>query len=92
MRWAVMPAPWRNAGAVLAVAGLLAASPAPGSQQPTARPAASFACRQPMPSPAPGQITLAGVGYGPYHVGQNPNLKISPSSGEVAADCRPWPK
>jgi exo-beta-1,3-glucanase (GH17 family) len=46
----------------------------------------SFACDQPKPVPAPGNITLAGLGYGPYHTGQDPNYGISPSEEEVAAD------
>jgi glucan 1,3-beta-glucosidase len=39
-----------------------------------------------MPVPGSGHVTLSGVGYGPYHVGQNPNFFISPSAEEVAAD------
>src|ERR1039458_4769550 len=34
----------------------------------------------------PGSVTLSGVGYGPYHAGQDPNYGISPSGSEVAAD------
>jgi exo-beta-1,3-glucanase (GH17 family) len=46
----------------------------------------AFACDQSKPVPAPGNITLTGLGYGPYHTGQDPNFGISPSEEEVAAD------
>ena len=52
----------------------------------TSVPPLSFACDQPKPVSTPGKITLAGVGYGPYHTGQDPNFGISPSSDEVGAD------
>lgn len=45
----------------------------------------SVACNQPMPSPAPGKITFAGLGYTPYHAGQNPNTGVIPSE-EIQAD------
>jgi exo-beta-1,3-glucanase (GH17 family) len=35
---------------------------------------------------ASGNVTLDGLGYGPYHTGQSPDLGISPSADEVAAD------
>jgi glucan 1,3-beta-glucosidase len=76
-------------GVILVVAGLLAvgappvgAQGRPDGRAPAAAP--SFACHQ--PAPAPGHAVLSGVGYGPYHAGQNPNYFISPSAGEVAAD------
>jgi len=46
----------------------------------------SLACDQPKPVPTTWNITLAGLGYGPYHTGQDPNYGISPSEEEVAAD------
>ena len=81
-------ASWKAIGVVAAAACLLATgSSAAGSRPRPADPAAaSFACNQPFPSAGPGRVTLSGVGYGPYHAGQNPNYGISPSSGEVAAD------
>lgn len=75
----------RTFGLVLAAAGLLLAGQ-PQLPQRAARPAVSFACHQAMPVPGPGHVTLPGVGYGPYHAGQDPNLFISPSAEEVAAD------
>jgi len=82
-------ASWRHFGLVLAAAGLLAAGSAPGPWHPVAARAASFACNQPMPpASGPGRITLAGVGYGPYHAGQDPDLFVSPSGGEVTADMQ----
>lgn len=73
---------------VAAVAGLLAtgASSTGHQSRPAARPAASFACNQPFPAAGPGRATLSGVGYGPYHAGQDPNYGISPSGSEVIAD------
>ena len=41
-------------------------------------------CHQPQP--APGKVTLDGLGYGPYHTGQSPDINISPSADEVTAD------
>jgi exo-beta-1,3-glucanase (GH17 family) len=80
-------ASWRHFGLVLAVAGLLAACSSSGPIHPVAMQAASFTCNQPMPAASgPGRVTLAGMGYGPYHAGQDPNLFISPSAEEVAAD------
>jgi len=87
MKSPAKPLPWRALGLVMAVAGLLAGcSYADGSRPPANRPAASFDCNQPMPHAAPGQLTLSGVAYGPYHAGQDPNEGISPSSSEIAAD------
>jgi len=79
---------WRAISVVVAVAGLMATgSSSNGSRpRPADPPAASFACNQPFPSASPGRVTLSGVGYGPYHAGQDPNYGISPSSSEVAAD------
>jgi exo-beta-1,3-glucanase (GH17 family) len=79
---------WRAIGVVVAVAGLLATGASSNGSRPRLAdpPAASFACNQPFPSAGPGRVTLSGVGYGPYHAGQDPNYGISPSSSEVAAD------
>ena len=79
---------WRAISVVVAVAGLLATGASSNGSRPGPAdpPAASFACNQPFPSARPGQVTLSGVGYGPYHAGQDPNYGISPSSSEVAAD------
>ncbi|HTU03110.1 MAG TPA: hypothetical protein VMG58_14875, partial [Candidatus Sulfotelmatobacter sp.] len=79
---------WRAISVVVAVAGLLATGASSNGSRPGPAdpPAASFACHQPFPSARPGQVTLSGVGYGPYHAGQDPNYGISPSSSEVAAD------
>jgi exo-beta-1,3-glucanase (GH17 family) len=79
---------WKAISVVAAVAGLLATGASATGHQPgpADRPAASFACNQPFPSARPGQVTLSGVGYGPYHAGQDPNYRISPTAGEVAAD------
>jgi len=52
------------------------------SPSPTSNP--QFACDQ--PAPAQGKVTLAGLAYGPYHAGQNPNYFVFPSNEEVAAD------
>ena len=71
--------------AVIAV-GLLAAGPVRSSQQAVNAPAVSYACNQPMPAAGPGRVALAGVVYGAYRAGQNPNFFISPSAEEVAAD------
>ena len=80
-------APWRHFGLVLAAAGLLAAGSPPGPWHLVAARAASFVCNQPMPpASGPSRVTLAGVAYGPYHAGQDPDLFVSPSGGEVAAD------
>ena len=38
------------------------------------------------PNSTPGQLTLTGLGYGPYHKGQDPNFNVFPSSEEVTAD------
>ena len=76
----------RGFGAVLVAVGVLAAGPAQSPRHAVDAPAASFACNQPVPAAGPGRVTLAGVGYGPYHAGQDPNFFISPSAGEVAAD------
>ena len=70
----------------VAVTGLLAGCSAAGVHRPGNPPAASFACNQPLPAARPGQLTLSGVGYSPYHAGQDPNYGIAPSSSEVAAD------
>jgi exo-beta-1,3-glucanase (GH17 family) len=51
--------------------------PSPSSNPP-------FACDQ--PAPAKSNVTLAGLAYGPYHTGQNPNYFVFPSNEEVAAD------
>jgi len=80
---------WKRTGLAAAITGLFAAAGCATqelSPRPAAPQAASFACNQPMPNPGPGHVTLAGVGYGPYHAGQNPNFFISPSAEEVAAD------
>jgi exo-beta-1,3-glucanase (GH17 family) len=79
-------AAWRAIGVAVAVAGLLAGCSAAGVQRPGNPPAASFACNQPLPVAAPGQLTLSGVGYSPYHAGQDPNHSIYPSAAEIAAD------
>jgi exo-beta-1,3-glucanase (GH17 family) len=42
------------------------------------------ACTQ--PKPAPGKLSLAGLTYGPFHMGQNPNRSVFPSSEEIQAD------
>lgn len=76
----------------VAVPGLPARShgQAGGQRQFTGRtvglPSASFACNRPLPAARSGQVVLSGVGYGPYHAGQDPNYGISPSGSEVAAD------
>jgi len=79
---------WRAAGVATAVAALLTASAcaAVALPRPAVPAAASFACNQPLPVARPGKLVLSGVGYGPYHAGQDPNYGIYPSSGEVAAD------
>ena len=79
---------WRAISVVVAVACLLATGASSNGSRPGPAdpPAASFACNQPFPSAGPGRVTLSGVGYGPYHAGQDPNYGISPSSSEVAAD------
>ena len=79
---------WRTISVIVAVAGLLATGASSNGSRlgPADPPAASFACNQPFLSADPGRVTLSGVGYGPYHAGQDPNYGISPSSGEVAAD------
>ena len=79
---------WRAVSVIVAVAGLLATGASSNGSRPgpAAPPAASFACNQPFPSAGPGRVTLSGVGYGPYHAGQDPNYGISPSGSEVAAD------
>lgn len=75
----------RTFGLVLTAAAMLVAGQPQLPQRP-ALSAASFACNQPMPVPRLGHVTMAGVGYGPYHTGQDPNFFISPSAEEVAAD------
>src|SRR5712692_3735982 len=79
---------WRGFCLVLVVVSLLAACSSSSGPRPrrAAPSAASFRCNQPMPAAGPGRVTLTGVGYGPYHAGQDPNFGISPSSSEVAAD------
>jgi exo-beta-1,3-glucanase (GH17 family) len=52
------------------------------SSSPTFYP--QFACDQ--PALAQGNSTLAGLAYGPYHTGQNPNYFVFPSNEEIAAD------
>jgi exo-beta-1,3-glucanase (GH17 family) len=44
----------------------------------------SIDCHQPQT--APGKVSLDGLGYGPYHTGQDPNFSIAPSAAEVGAD------
>jgi exo-beta-1,3-glucanase (GH17 family) len=75
-------------GIAAVIIGLLTACSSPANHGPfRAVPLpASFVCNQPMPAARPGGLTLTGVGYGPYHSGQNPNFGISPSGEEVAAD------
>lgn len=41
-------------------------------------------CRQ--PAPASGKLTLAGLAYGPFHVGQDPSVGVFPSQEEIQAD------
>ena len=79
---------WRAIGVATAAACLLVTgSAAAGARPRPAGPAApSFACNQPLPAARPGQVVLSGVGYGPYHAGQDPNYGVYPSSEEVAAD------
>jgi exo-beta-1,3-glucanase (GH17 family) len=36
--------------------------------------------------PAPGKLSLAGIAYGPFHTGQDPNRGVFPSSEEIQAD------
>lgn len=86
METSAKAASMRGFGAVLIAAGLIAAAPAQLQPRPAGPAAASFGCNQPVPAPGPGHVTLSGVGYGPYHAGQNPNFFISPSAEEVAAD------
>jgi hypothetical protein len=66
---------WRAISIVVAVAGLLATGASSNASRPGPADslAASFACNQPFPSAGPGRVTLSGVGYGPYHAGQDPN-------------------
>ncbi len=81
-------ASWKAIGVLAAAVCLLAMSscaPGPGPR-PAGQAAVSFACNQPLPAAGPGQVVLSGVGYGPYHAGQDPNYGIYPSSEEVAAD------
>jgi exo-beta-1,3-glucanase (GH17 family) len=77
-------------GVILAAAALVVAGASPSARgrpgQPAGGAARSFACNQPAPAAALGHVVLSGVGYGPYHAGQNPNLFISPSANEVTAD------
>jgi exo-beta-1,3-glucanase (GH17 family) len=42
-----------------------------------------FVCKQPKSG---GELPLAGLAYGPYHSGQDPNYKIFPSNEEVDTD------
>jgi exo-beta-1,3-glucanase (GH17 family) len=42
------------------------------------------ACTQ--PKPAAGKLALAGLAYGPAHIGQDPTLGVFPSDEEVQAD------
>jgi exo-beta-1,3-glucanase (GH17 family) len=42
------------------------------------------ACTQ--PEPTPGKLSLAGLAYGPFHTGQDPNRGVFPSSEEIQAD------
>ena len=81
-------AAWMSLGIATVMVGLLAACSSPGNHGPfRAMPLpASFVCDQPTPAAGPGGVTLTGVGYGPYHSGQDPNFGISPSGEEVAAD------
>ena len=44
----------------------------------------SYSCTQPQP--APGKLSLAGLAYGPAHMGQDPNHGSFPSSEEIEAD------
>lgn len=69
----------------LTAAALVAAGPTPGRWGRSV-PLPSFTCDRPMPAPGHGHVTLAGLAYGPYHAGQDPNFFISPSAPEVAAD------
>lgn len=81
-------ASWKAIGVAVAMACVLVTGACSAGARP--RPAdpttASFACNQPLPAARHGQVVLSGVGYGPYHAGQDPNYGIYPSSEEVAAD------
>jgi exo-beta-1,3-glucanase (GH17 family) len=78
-------ASWRAIG-VAAVACLLATGSSAAGLRPAVPAAASFACNQPFPAGRPGQVVLSGVGYGPYHAGQDPDYGAYPASSEIAAD------
>jgi exo-beta-1,3-glucanase (GH17 family) len=44
----------------------------------------AVSCAQPQPQP--GKLVFDGLGYGPYHAGQDPNLGSGPLGEEVHAD------
>ncbi|MFL5692910.1 MAG: glycosyl hydrolase family 17 protein [Ktedonobacteraceae bacterium] len=65
-------------------AGCSAQVPKISSHPATTSVSKTTACTQ--AEPVPGQLSLAGLAYGPAHAGQDPTVGVSPSNEEVQAD------
>lgn len=54
--------------------------------KPTVSPQPQRAVSCDQPTPQSGKLSLDGLGYGPYHAGQDPNFGSAPSRQEIQAD------